>query len=65
MIGGPMREALQSETSRPQRVSATLRRFARAFRPHAPLLALVLALMVAGTWAQVRAPARIGQVASP
>ena len=62
MIGGPMREALQSETSRPQRVSATLRRFARAFRPHAPLLALVLALMVAGTWAQVRAPARIGQV---
>ncbi len=60
LLGGPPR-VLEQETSRPQRVSATLARLARYFRPHWLVLLAVALLIVGGTYTQVRAPELIGQ----
>ena len=60
--GGPhLRGALERETSKPKSVGATLARFGSYFKPYWPQLLLVVAFMVAGTWAQVTAPDLIGQ----
>ena len=63
MMGGPggPRQILERETSRPQNVSATLRRFAAYFRAYWLQLLIVGILVVVGTWAQVTAPELIGQ----
>ncbi len=63
MMGGPggPRALLERETLKPQRVGATLKRFAVYFKTFWPLLLLVAALVIAGTWAQVTAPELIGQ----
>ena len=63
MMGGPggPRALLERETLKPQRVGATLRRFAVYFKAFWPILLLVAALVIAGTWAQVTAPELIGQ----
>jgi ATP-binding cassette, subfamily B, multidrug efflux pump len=60
MMGGPAR-MMGQETSKPQRVSATLGRVAGYFKPYWPILLLVAVTIVAGTYAQVRAPELIGQ----
>jgi ATP-binding cassette subfamily B protein len=52
---------LERETSKPKSVGATLARFGSYFKPYWPQLLLVVAFMVAGTWAQVTAPDLIGQ----
>jgi ATP-binding cassette subfamily B protein len=52
---------LERETSKPKSVGATLARFGSYFKPYWPQLRLVVAFMVAGTWAQVTAPDLIGQ----
>ena len=59
-MGGPL-NLLRQETLKPQRVSVTLGRLARYFRPHWPVLVAVAALVVIGTYAQVLTPALIGQ----
>jgi ATP-binding cassette subfamily B protein len=59
-MGGPGRMMAQ-ETSRPVRVSATLRRLASYFRPYWPVLLLVALTIVGGTYTQVRAPELTGQ----
>jgi ATP-binding cassette subfamily B protein len=63
MMGGPggPRQILERETSRPQNVSATLRRFATYFRAYWASLLIVAVLVIVGTWAQVTAPELIGQ----
>ncbi len=60
MMGGP-RAMLEQEARKPQRISATLARLAKYFQKYALVLLLTAALIVAGTWAQVRAPELIGQ----
>ncbi|MDQ3702140.1 MAG: ABC transporter ATP-binding protein/permease [Chloroflexota bacterium] len=60
MLGGPGR-MMEQEVTRPQRVSATLGRLARYFRPHWLILIAVTLLIVGGTYTQVRAPELIGQ----
>jgi len=61
--GGPhLRGALERETSRPKSVGATLARFGTYFKPYWPQLLLVVAFMLAGTWAQVTTPDLIGQI---
>jgi ATP-binding cassette, subfamily B, multidrug efflux pump len=59
-MGGPGRMMAQ-ETSKPVRVSATLRRLASYFRPYWPVLLLVALTIVGGTYTQVRAPELTGQ----
>src|SRR5262245_11932509 len=59
-MGGPM-QLLRQETLKPQRVSVTLGRLARYFRPYWPVLVAVAAMVVLGTYAQVLTPALIGQ----
>ena len=55
------RQIFEQETSKPQRVSATLGRLAVYFRPYWGVLIGVALLIVAGTYAQVEAPELIGQ----
>jgi len=52
---------LDQETSKPTRVSETLRRFVGYFKPYWFQYLLVLVMMVATTWAQVTAPELMGQ----
>ena len=52
---------MAQETSKPVRVSATLRRLASYFRPYWPVLLLVALTIVGGTYTQVRAPELTGQ----
>ncbi|HEX9677017.1 MAG TPA: ABC transporter ATP-binding protein, partial [Anaerolineales bacterium] len=59
-VGGHQR-LLESETSKPTRVSQTLKRFVRYFQPYWPQYLLVLVLMLIGTWTQVTAPTLMGQ----
>jgi ATP-binding cassette subfamily B protein len=63
MFGGTegLRRIMSQETLKPKRVSETLGRFARYFKPYAIILALVIVLIVGATWAQVTAPMLIGQ----
>jgi ATP-binding cassette subfamily B protein len=63
MFGGTegLRRIMSQETLKPKRVSETLGRFARYFKPYAIILALVIVLLVGATWAQVTAPMLIGQ----
>ncbi|HSB91309.1 MAG TPA: ABC transporter ATP-binding protein [Anaerolineales bacterium] len=60
--GGHLRFALERETAKPHSVGSTLRRFGSYFRPYGLQLALVMVMMVLGTWAQVTAPDLTGQV---
>jgi ATP-binding cassette subfamily B protein len=59
-MGGPL-QLLRQETLKPQRLSATLGRLVRYFRPYGLALLAVAALVVVGTYAQVLTPALIGQ----
>ena len=52
---------LELETSKPTRVSETLRRFIRYFKPYWFQYLIVLVMMVVGTWTQVTAPELLGQ----
>jgi ATP-binding cassette subfamily B protein len=52
---------LERETSKPTRVSETLRRFVGYFKPFWLQYLLVLIMMVISTWTQVTAPALLGQ----
>ncbi len=60
--GGHLRGALEQEASKPKSVGATLARFGSYFKPFWPQLLLVVAFMLASTWAQVTAPDLIGQI---
>src|SRR5262245_46002839 len=60
MMGGPL-SLLRQETLKPQRVSVTLARLGRYFRPYWLVLIAVAALVVIGTYAQVLTPALVGQ----
>jgi ATP-binding cassette, subfamily B, multidrug efflux pump len=62
MIGGGPQNILMQETSKPKRVSETLARFGRYFKPYWPILVLVVLLVVASTWTQVTSPELIGQL---
>jgi ATP-binding cassette, subfamily B, multidrug efflux pump len=53
--------ALEQETRKPKSVGATLRRFARYFRPYGWLLTLVTVLLIVNTYTQVIGPELIGQ----
>src|SRR5919202_3353221 len=59
--GGPQGRMFQQETLKPKRVGETLSRLARYFAPFWPALLGVAALVVVGTYTQVRAPELIGQ----
>ena len=59
-LGGP-RHLMEQETSKPQKIGATLARFGFYFRKHWVGLGLALAMTAAGTWAQVKSPELIGQ----
>lgn len=63
MFGGPegLRRIMSQETLKPKRVSETLGRFAEYFKPYAITLVLAILLVIGATWAQVTAPALIGQ----
>ncbi len=52
---------LEQETSKPTRVTETLRRFVGYFKPYWFQYFLVLVMMVISTWTQVTAPELIGQ----
>lgn len=60
MLGGRER-MLSQEVSKPKNVRATLRRFWRYFRQFRGLLLIVVLLLIASTWTQIRAPQLIGQ----
>lgn len=64
MFGGPqgMRRLMEQDALKPQRVSATLARFGRYFRPYWLALWMTVVLIVLTTWAQVAAPDITGQV---
>ncbi len=64
MFGGPqgMRRLMEQDTLKPQRVSATLARFGRYFRPFGLALVMTALLIILTNWAQVTAPDVIGQV---
>jgi len=60
-VGGGPHRLLESETSKPVRVSQTLKRFVRYFQPYWPQYLVVLVLMLIGTWSQVTSPKLMGQ----
>src|SRR5438093_11982998 len=60
-MGGPQGRMFQQETLKPKRVGETLSRLARYFAPFWPALLGVAALVVVGTYTQVRSPELIGQ----
>jgi len=55
------RGAMAQEITKPVRVGATLVRFGGYLKPYWPLLVMVVALIVIGTWTQVTVPQLIGQ----
>ena len=55
------RRIFEAETSKPQNVSQTLRRFIGYFRPYWRRYLGVLVMLVASTWASVTAPQLLGQ----
>ena len=55
------RHIFEAETSKPQNVSQTLRRFAGYFRPYWRRYLGVLVMMIVSTWAAVTAPQLLGQ----
>src|SRR3990172_1492645 len=55
------RRMFESETSKPQKVSQTLRRFTGYFKPYWRRYLGVLVMMIASTWAAVTAPQLLGQ----
>jgi ATP-binding cassette, subfamily B, multidrug efflux pump len=62
MFGGGPQNILMQETSKPKRISETLARFGRYFKPYWHVLALVVILVVASTWTQVTSPELVGQL---
>jgi ATP-binding cassette subfamily B multidrug efflux pump len=58
--GGP-HGILERETSKPKKVSETLRRLGGYFKPFWPMLLLAVTLIVVSTWAQVTSPELLGQ----
>src|SRR5687767_3304831 len=61
MIMGRPERMFGAETLKPKNVGETLSRLGTYFQPYWPSLILVALLIVAGTYAQVRAPELIGQ----
>ena len=64
MLGGPRGGPgflMQQETSKPQNVWVTLRRFGVYFKPFWPALLLALVLVFVSTWTQVLGPQLLGQ----
>ena len=59
-LGGP-RHLMEGEALKPANIGATLARFGHYFRRSWIGLVLALAMMVAATWTQIRAPQLIGQ----
>lgn len=57
---GPHR-MLNSETSKPTKVSETLKRFAVYFKPYWFQYLIVLMMMILSTWSQVEGPKLVGQ----
>src|SRR3990172_9995911 len=55
------RRMFESETSKPQNVSQTLRSFTGYFKPYWRRYFGVLVMMIASTWAAVTAPQLLGQ----
>src|SRR3990170_2807103 len=55
------RRIFEAETSKPQNVSQTLRRFIGYFKPYWRRYLGVLVMLVASTWASVTAPQLLGQ----
>ena len=53
---------MSQETLKPRRLGETLARFGDYFKPYWPVLAVVAVLIVGATWAQVTAPALLGQI---
>jgi ATP-binding cassette, subfamily B, multidrug efflux pump len=62
MFGGGPQNILMQETSKPKRISETLARFGRYFKPYWYVLVLVVILVVASTWTQVTSPELVGQL---
>lgn len=63
MFGGQdgLRRMMSQDTLKPKNTGETLRRFAIYFKPFWLVMVLVAILVVASTWAQVKAPDLIGQ----
>ncbi|MFQ5407785.1 MAG: ABC transporter ATP-binding protein [Anaerolineales bacterium] len=63
MFGTPegLRRVMSQDDAKPQKVSATLSRFASYFRPYWLLVVVSAILIVVSTWTQVAAPELIGQ----
>src|SRR3984893_6548135 len=61
MIGGQRDWLLQSEARKANAVRETLGRFSHYFRPFSPILVVVAALVVVGTYLQVSIPNLMGQ----
>jgi ATP-binding cassette subfamily B multidrug efflux pump len=59
--GGPMGFALRQEARKPKNVAETLSRLFAYFKPYWWTLILILILIVAATWAQVKTPDLVGQ----
>ncbi len=62
MFGGGPRNLLMQETSKPKRLSVTLARLGRYFKPWWPVLLLTAFLVIISTWAQVTTPELSGQL---
>lgn len=60
MFGNPHR-IFGAETSKATKVSATLKRFIKYFKPYWAVYLFVFVMMFIGTWAQVEAPKLMGQ----
>jgi ATP-binding cassette subfamily B multidrug efflux pump len=59
--GGPMGQAFRQETQKPREVGETLSRLVRYFKPYWWALIVLVVVIVASTWAQVKTPDLIGQ----
>lgn len=64
MFGGAhgISRAMGRETLKPKRVSETLRRFGKYFRPYWLILLIAGVMLIGSTWTQVEAPVLIGQM---
>jgi ATP-binding cassette, subfamily B, multidrug efflux pump len=62
--GGPegLRRIMSQDTSKPRRLGDTLARFGDYFKPYWPVLLVVASMIAVATWAQVTAPALLGQI---
>jgi len=61
MIGGHSARILNTETSKPTKVSETLKRFVGYFKPYWFQYLIVLVMMIISTWSQAEGPKLVGQ----